>query len=402
MTGGVTSSYVYDGNGNRVIETAGGTTTVYVSSYFEWTGSTATMKSYYYAGGTRIAMRTGSSTLNYLLGDHLGSQALTLTSTGARLATNTELRYMPYGAPRYTAGTTPTSFNFTGQRKDSGSGLLFYNARWYDPVVGRFLQADTIVPSPGNPQSLNRYAYGLNNPLRYTDPTGHDVACPGQDASQCYGGLFEYWASIYDQSRLDAEIRQWLIDNQDMATIIAVGAILEELYGETNAVVPQAYAAMFANSFAGGDLPGLRNDKYAPLLAGAIMAGTGLAGVNLGGLKREMAGPAGTSVFQGIRVVRQMPIDWQMKDAKGRTNLERAQAGLAPLGPDGAPINLHHVGQSPLGPIAEVSQTTHQRFSAILHRASGPSQVDRDAFSGWRQSYWQWRASEALNARPGE
>lgn len=174
LTGGVTSSYVYDGDGKRVKEISGiSTTTVYVGNYFEWTGSTTSMKRYYYAGGTRVAMRTGSSTLNYLLSDHLGSQALTLTSTGARLNTNTELRYMPYGAIRYTAGTTPTTFNFTGQRKDSGSGLLFYNARWYDPLVGRFLQADTLVPSPGNPQSLNRYSYVLNNPLKYRDPSGH-------------------------------------------------------------------------------------------------------------------------------------------------------------------------------------------------------------------------------------
>ena len=148
------------------------------------------MKSYYYAGGTRVALRTGTSssgTVNYLLGDHLGSTALTLDSAGNRLATNTELRYYPYGVARYTAGTTPTSFNFTGQRKDAGSGLLFYGARWYDPVVGRFLQADTIVPSPGDPQSLNRYAYTLNNPLKYTDPSGHwvesalDIAFIGYD-----------------------------------------------------------------------------------------------------------------------------------------------------------------------------------------------------------------------------
>ena len=46
-------------------------------------------------------------------------------------------------------------------------------ARQYDPALGRFLQADTIVPDPGNPQSLNRYSYTLGNPLRYTDPSGH-------------------------------------------------------------------------------------------------------------------------------------------------------------------------------------------------------------------------------------
>ena len=43
------------------------------------------------------------------------------------------------------------------------------------PLLGRFVQADTIVPEPGNPQSLNRYSYVENNPVRYTDPSGHCV-----------------------------------------------------------------------------------------------------------------------------------------------------------------------------------------------------------------------------------
>ncbi len=52
---------------------------------------------------------------------------------------------------------------------------MYYGARFYDPYLGRFISADSIVPDPGNPQSLNRYAYTLNNPLRYQDPTGHFV-----------------------------------------------------------------------------------------------------------------------------------------------------------------------------------------------------------------------------------
>jgi len=102
--------------------------------------------------------------------DHLGSTALTASETGGRLS---EIRYKSWGENRYSFGATPTQRRFTGQRKDSGSGLLYYGARWYDPTVGRFLQADTIVPQPGNPQSLNRYSYVLNNALRYTDPSGH-------------------------------------------------------------------------------------------------------------------------------------------------------------------------------------------------------------------------------------
>ena len=60
-----------------------------------------------------------------------------------------------------------------GQRYDHAIGLYFYNARYYDPAIGRFIQPDTIVPNPGDPQSLNRYSYVGNNPVRYTDPSGH-------------------------------------------------------------------------------------------------------------------------------------------------------------------------------------------------------------------------------------
>ncbi len=66
----------------------------------------------------------------------------------------TETRYMPWGTERYSSGTTPTSYQFTGQRLESALGLYFYGARWSpgsapgtgDPAAGRFIQADTIVP----------------------------------------------------------------------------------------------------------------------------------------------------------------------------------------------------------------------------------------------------------------
>jgi RHS repeat-associated protein len=61
----------------------------------------------------------------------------------------------------------------SGQRRDASAGLLFYNARYYDPTIGRFISADTIVPSPKNPQALNRYTYAYNNPLKFVDPSGH-------------------------------------------------------------------------------------------------------------------------------------------------------------------------------------------------------------------------------------
>ena len=85
-TSNPSASFVYDGNGVRVKVTIGGTTTVYIGNYYEWTGSPSTMKSYYYAGGTRVAVRDGNGTgttgLSWLLADHLGSTALTTNASG--------------------------------------------------------------------------------------------------------------------------------------------------------------------------------------------------------------------------------------------------------------------------------------------------------------------------------
>ena len=134
-------------------------------------------------------MRDGG-TLSFLLGDHLGSQAITADGNGAKTA---ELLYKAWGENRYTNGATPTSYHFTGQREESTIGLYYYGARWYDASLGRFAQADTIVPQAGNPQNFNRYSYTLNNPVRYNDPTGHDVACGGQDASQCGNAPIYPW-----------------------------------------------------------------------------------------------------------------------------------------------------------------------------------------------------------------
>lgn len=84
-------------------------------------------------------------------------------------------------------GSQTTDYRFTGKRWQGDIGLYYYGARWYDHPIGRCAQADSIVPEPGNPQSLNRYSYALNNPVESTDPTGHwvesalDIAFIGYD-----------------------------------------------------------------------------------------------------------------------------------------------------------------------------------------------------------------------------
>ena len=105
-------------------------------------------------------------------------------------------RYAPYGQERWAAGTLPTDFGFTGQRDVPGTGwLYFYGARWYDPALGRFISADTLVPSPSDPQSLNRYSYVRNNPVKYTDPSGHftDKAIQTHLREQYGDDWQQYW-----------------------------------------------------------------------------------------------------------------------------------------------------------------------------------------------------------------
>ncbi|MEJ5311825.1 MAG: RHS repeat-associated core domain-containing protein [Anaerolineae bacterium] len=183
VTGQVTR-FVYDGDGNRVLQLLpGGGRTAYIGAVeIAITGAQRITKTYYSLGGSLAALRVISPSANvlyYLHGDHLGSVSLvTCGNTGGcngtpyQGAVSRQL-YSPYGTVRWSQGVPPTDIGFTGQRADA-TGLMFYQARYYSAELGRFISPDTIVPSPANPQSLNRYAYVLNSPLRYTDPSGHD------------------------------------------------------------------------------------------------------------------------------------------------------------------------------------------------------------------------------------
>lgn len=115
-------------------------------------------------------------------------------------------RYDPYGnfrtAPTATnpsltsRGFTGHAHNNTGVYPTQNVGLIYMNARYYLPEIGRFISADTIVPEPENPQSYNRYSYALNSPLKYTDPSGHCVILAGVgDIVKCCGSPNEKWRS---------------------------------------------------------------------------------------------------------------------------------------------------------------------------------------------------------------
>jgi len=147
-------------------EIVGGSTTYYIGDHYEISGGVTTK--YIFAGNLRIAQIKGS-VVSYFHKDHLGSSTV-LTDSNGNPIDSTE--YMPFGGQRE-PGISASDYKFTDQEFDGESSLYNYNARLYDPIIGRFISADPIVPQPFDPQSLNRYSYVLNSPLIYVDPSGY-------------------------------------------------------------------------------------------------------------------------------------------------------------------------------------------------------------------------------------
>jgi RHS repeat-associated protein len=95
----------------------------------------------------------------------------------------------------------PSKYTFTGHYDFMAFGLIDMQGRMYSPILGRFLSADTIVPNAAQPQDFNRYSFVRNNPLKYVDPSGHDLALvSGQgDGIHEAGGAISWapWIAIY-------------------------------------------------------------------------------------------------------------------------------------------------------------------------------------------------------------
>jgi RHS repeat-associated protein len=148
------------------------TTRYYMGGAYEVTtdGTTETTRKYYSIAGISVAMHDGTQLL-YFLTDHLGS---VMAIADASVELLDEQRYMPFMQVRTDVGSIDqTDFGYTFQRNMPEMGLMDYKARMYDAKLGRFVQADSIVPGAGNPEAWNKYAYTSNNPIITNDPSGH-------------------------------------------------------------------------------------------------------------------------------------------------------------------------------------------------------------------------------------
>jgi RHS repeat-associated protein len=171
------TTYAYDPRGNRVSKTD----TVGITSYLvdtnrrnaqvlQETAPDGSLTSYVYGDDLISQNRSGSLSFYHYDGNMSTRQ---LTNAGSTIAITDTYTYDAFGNVLTSTGSTPNNYLYTGEQYSPNAGFYYLRARYYDPEIGRFLNRDTYVGSPFEPQSLHKYAYAHSDPINRIDPSGH-------------------------------------------------------------------------------------------------------------------------------------------------------------------------------------------------------------------------------------
>ncbi|HEY5048236.1 MAG TPA: RHS repeat-associated core domain-containing protein [Rhizomicrobium sp.] len=186
--GSASVGFTYDDRHARITQAAAGVTTTYLNDPITGTlsetsgsGPGASWRDYIVANGSIVAERfvtSGTVSVLYFNGDHLGSTSVLSTPTGAVSERDSYTawgrRRNPDGSPNAACSlTSATTRGFTAQEMMDPQCYINLNARLYDPTTSRIPSPDPFVPNPFNGQSYNRYSYALNAPTVFIDPSGY-------------------------------------------------------------------------------------------------------------------------------------------------------------------------------------------------------------------------------------
>jgi RHS repeat-associated protein len=430
------AGYRYDAQGLRVEKESDEGSRYYVfdlSGNVVWEEGEQESLTYVYVGGKRFALeevREGERNRYYYHSDHLGSTVLVTGEDGKAVWDGD---YTPFGRLYDERGGKDHTVQFTGKEYDGDSGLYYFNARWYEADLGRFISEDPARDGG------NWYVYAGNNPLRYVDPSGMFLEKVKEKVRGAIDRIKESWDRGVERQKEIRENRKhtgtdtpstwdnilegfrytWketteLPHEVSEGVESAVGAasklpaIVAKGVGDSEEGLREATSMVLSNLGGIGDIKdilevfsgqdwvaGKELSKQERIITGITAA----MPVVTGPLLRKAVKAFGSEgkLVNGVRVLQDDSlINPNLVDKRGMTNLERMQKGYAPIGPDGKPINLHHVDQTMTGPVQEMTQTFHQQNYVELHPNTGQaaSQIDRNAFGVWRSDYWTTRSGD--------
>jgi RHS repeat-associated protein len=196
------AQYTMDGAGLRVKKVAAGDTTVYIfagskvlAEYVNGAGVNSPTREYLYLGSQLLA-KIESGTTTYFHSDHLSARVMSNTSGGIA----SQSGHFPFGENWYE--TSANKLKFTSYERDSESGNDYAIFRTHISRFGRFSSADPLAGSISDPQSLNRYAYTLNDPTNLIDPLGLRFCLAMGVDGTCIPTGSGRWVPIYDPWRV--------------------------------------------------------------------------------------------------------------------------------------------------------------------------------------------------------
>lgn len=414
LTSGVFTNYIYDAR-NRLLN-AGGITNIYDPlddrvSIANGTNTTTFVVNpntslpqvllrikngitnyYIYGAGllyqiTETATKTNTLTYHY---DYRGSTIALSSDSG--LVTD-RIEYSAYGLTTYRTGTNDTPFLFNGKYgvMTDPNGLLDMKARFYNPYLCRFTSSD---PS-GFAGGLNTYAYANGNPVSLIDPFG--LGAIGENGSSTW---------LHDQ------IFNSLVSGSSMAEQMQNESVKADFLNFITLGLGNAFSGLAT----GSDLNGNHVDRadafqqtleagiYAASVALVLPTGGGSLEADsalIGGRTAAESGAMRNVVqFQGmeVRAVR------DLSHVEQGTLEAMQQNGFAATTTSGDSIVLHHLGQNPAGPLVEMPAANHSIWNSVQHplgntAGAGLTEAQRATYNAWRTEYWQWRATQELNAR---